>query len=337
VTATDMKHEKRIAQFRSMVGRRLASYLRAGRPGDLSAASRYVMAGGGKRVRSALVLCSCEAVGGAAASAVNAGAAIELMHNFTLVHDDIMDKAPSRRGRATVHVAWDLNTALLVGDILLGHAYDLLLRSDPRILNDLTASFTRGLLEVCRGQAMDLEFERRDDVTTRDYFIMVEMKTGCLLSMACEMGGLLGGGSRKEVLALRRFGRYLGRAFQLQDDLLDVVADQKRLGKPIGGDIIEGKRTYLLLTALDRARGGDRRVLRSVMSSGGRAGRARLPRHVVIHRVTEIYHRTGVLRDTERLVRANTRHALAALDGLRPSPAREGLRWMAEQLVKRAS
>lgn len=337
MTATDVHHKKRIAHLRSMVDRRLASYLRAGKPGDLGTASRYVMAGGGKRVRSALVLLSCEAVGGRPREALNAGAAIELMHNFTLVHDDIMDKARARRGRPTVHVAWDLNTALLVGDILLGHAYDLLLASNPRVLTPLTRAFTRGLLEVCEGQAMDLEFERREDVRVRDYFTMIEMKTGCLLSLACEMGGLLGGASGKELSALRQFGHYVGRAFQLQDDLLDVVADKEQLGKPIGGDIVEGKRTYLLLTALERARGEDRRALRSVMNAGGRAGGTRLPRQVVIRRVTEIYRRTDVLRDTERLVRSNTRRALSALGGLRPSAAREALRWMAEQLVQRAS
>jgi geranylgeranyl diphosphate synthase type II len=320
-----------------MIERRLDSYLKAGRPGDLHSASRYVMVGGGKRVRSSLVLLSCEAVGGKASEAVNAGTAVELLHNFTLVHDDIMDNARSRRGRPTVHVAWNLNTALLVGDVLLGHAYDLLLRSHPRVLTPLTKAFTLGLLEVCEGQALDLEFERRTDVQVRDYFTMIEMKTACLLSLACEMGGLLGGGRRRDLKALRQFGHYLGRAFQLQDDLLDVVARQKALGKPIGGDIMEGKRTYLLLTALERAQGEDRRVLRSVMSRGLHTrGRVRT-RRAVIHRVTEIYRRTGVLRDTERLVRANTRRALGALDLLQPSPAREAMRWMAEQLVQRAS
>jgi geranylgeranyl diphosphate synthase type II len=201
----------------------------------------------------------------------------------------------------------------------------------------LASAFTRGLLEVCEGQAMDLDFESRDDVTVRDYFTMIELKTGCLLSLSCEMGGLLGGGRPGELRALRRFGHFLGRAFQLQDDLLDVVADQRRLGKPIGGDIIEGKRTYLLLTALARARGEDLRTLRSVVNTRRRPGGPRQPRRGIIGRVTEIYRRTGVLRDTERLVRVNTGRALSALDRLRPSPARESLRWMAEQLVQRAS
>lgn len=332
-----MQHTAHLTRLRSMVDRRLARYFRSGRPGDLRTASRYVMAGGGKRVRSTLVQLSCEAVGGRPGAAVNAGAALELMHNFTLVHDDIMDRARSRRGRPTVHVAWNLNTALLVGDILLGHAYDLLLKSDPRVLSTLSSSFTRGLLDVCEGQAMDLEFERRDDVRVRDYFTMIELKTGRLLSLACEMGAVLGGGRPRDLRALRSFGHYLGRAFQLQDDLLDVVADQKRLGKPIGGDIIEGKRTYLLLTALERARGTDLRVLHSVLKTGGRAGGNRAPRQLLVRHVTDIYRRTGVLRDTERLVRANTTRALTSLDKLRPSPARDTLRWMAEQLVQRAS
>jgi geranylgeranyl diphosphate synthase type II len=234
-------------------------------------------------------------------------------------------------------MAWDLNTALLVGDILLGHAYHLLLQSNPRVASRLSSAFTRGLLEVCEGQALDLEFEGREDVEVRDYFTMIELKTGCLLSLSCEMGGLLGGARQDDLKTLRSFGHYLGRAFQLQDDLLDVVADQERLGKPIGGDIVEGKRTYLLLTALERARGDDLRVLRSVLKTGGRSGRSRLPRRILIRRVTEIYRRTGVLRDTETLVRTNTGRALNVLDRLRPSPAREALRWMAEQLVKRAS
>lgn len=320
-----------------MVDRRVATYLKAGRPDDLRTASRYVMAGGGKRVRSALVLLACEAVGGRPAAAVNAGAAIEFMHNFTLVHDDIMDRARSRRGRPTVHVAWNLNIALLTGDILIGHAYDLLLRSQRRVLPQLTAAFTRGLQEVCEGQAMDLDFESRDDVTVSDYFTMIDLKTGCLLSLSCELGGLLGGGRPKDLRALRRFGHYLGRAFQLRDDLLDVVADQKRLGKPIGGDIIEGKRTYLLLTALERARGEDLRVLRSALQTHPGGGGTRLPRRVAIARISDIYRRAGVLRDTENLVRANTQRALSVLDRLRPSPARDALRWMAEQLVLRAS
>jgi geranylgeranyl diphosphate synthase type II len=295
------------------------------------------MAGGGKRVRSALVLLSCEAVGGRAAAAVNAGAAIELMHNFTLVHDDVMDRARARRGRPTVHVAWDLNTALLTGDILLGHAYDLLQRSDAADLPHLTAAFTRGLLEVCEGQAMDLEFERRDDVTVDEYFTMIELKTGALLSLSCELGGLLGGGRPADLRALRRFGLSLGRAFQLQDDLLDVVADQARLGKPVGGDIVEGKRTYLLLTALARATGEDLTVLRSVLRTRRGPGGARETRHGLIRKVTAIYRRTGVLRDVERLVRADTTRALAALDRLQPTQAREALRWLSGQLVQRAS
>lgn len=320
-----------------MVDRRIAAYFRSGPEGDLRVASRYVMTGGGKRVRSALVLLSCEVVGGSSRSAVNAGAAIELMHNFTLVHDDIMDNSRTRRGRPTVHVAWNTNTAILVGDVLIGHAYDILLRSNPRVLPELATLFTRGIQKVCEGQAMDLEFEFREDVSVPDYFTMIEKKTGSLLSLACEMGGLLGGGSGNDLRALRKFGRYLGRAFQLQDDLLDVIADQKRLGKPVGGDIIEGKRTYLLLRALEHAQGGELQALRSVLKAGGRAGRTPTSRRALIRKVTEIYRRTGVLRDTERLVRVNTRQALAALDQLKPSPARDSLRWLAEQLVLRAS
>jgi geranylgeranyl diphosphate synthase type II len=337
VTGDEARHSKRLERFRLMVDRKLAAHFRAGRAGDLRTASRYVMAGGGKRVRSALVLLSCEAAGGKPEAAVNAGAAIELMHNFTLVHDDIMDRSRARRGRPTVHVAWDMNTALLVGDILIGHAYELLLKSTPAAVPRLSAAFTRGLVEVCEGQAMDLEFNGRDTVRARDYFTMIELKTASLLSLSCEIGGLLGGATPGTLRALRRFGRYVGRAFQLQDDLLDVIADQKELGKPVGGDIIEGKRTYLLLTALGRAQGDDLALLRSVMKAGGRHAARRMSRRALTRRVADIYRRTGVLRDTERLVRSNTRRAIGALESLSPSQARTTLRWMAERLVQRAS
>jgi geranylgeranyl diphosphate synthase type II len=322
-----------------MVERRLQHSLRRGSPHDLNDSCRYVLSGGGKRLRAVLVLLGCRAVGGRVAQALDAGAAVEIMHNFTLVHDDIMDSAPARRGRPTVHIRWDSNNALLTGDVLLGTAYEVLLQTRRGDLRQQLELFTAALIEVCRGQALDLEFERRRDVSVREYFGMIEKKTARLIAMAVELGGMIGGGTSRQRDALHRYGHYLGRAFQLQDDLLDVVARERELGKTIGGDIIERKRTYLLLTALERARGADRRALEHLLRlpASSPALRAGAGRTRTVAAVTAIYRRYGVLEDTGRLVRRNTDRALDALRTLPPGEGRTMLRWLAERLVGRSS
>jgi geranylgeranyl diphosphate synthase type II len=316
-----------------MVDRRVAGLADRWRSPVLTEGCRFVLAGGGKRVRSVILLLACEAVGGTPRRAIGAGAAIETMHNFTLVHDDIMDRAVTRRGRPTVHTRWDTNTAILVGDVLLGLAYRTL--PDSPHCEQTMHIFTRGLLEVCEGQALDMEFERRTRVTTRDYFVMIEKKTACLLATAAELGGLLGGGTPRRIAALRAFGIHLGRAFQVQDDLLDVLGKEETFGKTIGGDILEGKRTYLLLRALERARGSDRRALLPVFRRtlpGGSAERRRL-----VRTVTEIYLRTGAVADARRHVARATQRAVAALDSLPETRAREMLRWLAGRLLSRST
>lgn len=325
---------RRSSALRRMVDRRLATVVSRGGPRDLTDACRYVLAGGGKRVRSTLLLLSCEAVGGRLNDALDAGAAIETMHNFTLVHDDVMDNAPSRRGRATVHIRWDLNNALLTGDILLGLAYRSLLRTRSESLPHLIALFTTGLIEVCEGQALDLEFEARSDVTVDEYFTMIEKKTGRLISMATEMGAIIGGGSRAHIDALRLFGHYLGRAFQLQDDLLDVVAEEKQFGKTIGGDIIEGKKTFLLLKAAERAAGKDRILLRKILKRGARGSDSS---RATVAAVTALYRRTGVLDETMDQIHRNTRKAVAILDALPAGRATAMLRWLSDSLLHRVS
>ena len=334
---TDAQCAYRLERLRGEIERRLRRRLRRGSPHDLNEACRYVLDGGGKRLRAVLVVLACRAVGGRTEQALDAGAAVEIMHNFTLVHDDIMDSALSRRGRPTVHIRWDLNNALLTGDVLLGVAYEALLESRRREVRPLLELFTAGLIEVCRGQALDLEFERRSDVTVREYFHMIEKKTGRLIAMAAHLGGMLGRGSPRQLRALRTFGHHLGRAFQLQDDLLDIVADHAQFGKTIGGDIIERKRTYLLLTALERARGKDRRTLRWLLAlpNNDRALRTAAGRTRTIATVTDIYQRHGVLQDARRLVRRDTNRALRALSELPPGEGRTMLKWLAEHLVVR--
>ncbi|MBP1690844.1 MAG: polyprenyl synthetase [Bacteroidetes bacterium] len=331
---------RRYLRLRNRVDRYLVSLITDRTPRQLHEACAYVLTGGGKRLRAALVILSAEAVGGSAAKALPAGAAVEIMHNFTLVHDDIMDHARTRRGRPTVHVRWDLNTALLAGDTLLAVAYEQLLRTDVADQETLLRLFTRSVIGVCEGQALDLEFERRNDITVDDYYGMIDLKTGLLISAAAELGARIGGGSSRDVNRLRTFGRYLGRAFQLQDDLLDVVGDEKQFGKSIGGDILEGKRTFLLLTARERARKSDRdmltRVLRRKTSPPART-ESPAQRRALIATVRSLYDAYGVIRDTEDAVMRNTRQATEALRALSPTAARETLHALARTLVHRES
>ena len=333
-------HQRRYDLLRRRVDRHLASLITPGSPRALHDACAYVLSGGGKRLRAILVLLGCEAVGGSATRALHAAAAVEIMHNFTLVHDDIMDHAPTRRGRPTVHVRWDLNTALLTGDTLLAIAYANLLRtrhSDQKTLTDL---FTQSVIGVCEGQALDLEFEQRGNVRVADYFRMIEQKTGRLITVATELGGRIGDASPAQIRALRSFGHHLGRAFQLQDDLLDVIGDEREFGKAIGGDILEGKRTYLLLRARERARGADRavldRVLRRKTSPAPRTETA-AQRRALVARVRELYNAYGVIDETRQAILDNTVRAVRALRVLPASPAHTTLHWLAGALVHRAS
>jgi geranylgeranyl diphosphate synthase type II len=261
------------------------------------------------------------------------------MHNFTLVHDDIMDHAVSRRGAPTVHVKWDLNTALLTGDTLTALAFEELLKTRSGNVRSLVQLLARGVHDVCEGQAIDLAFERRNDVTVAEYFDMIARKTGRLITTSTELGARIGGGSPSMVRALRVFGAHLGRAFQLQDDLLDIIGDEKRFGKTIGGDIVEGKRTFLLLTALEHSRGADRKLLEQVLRRKTSPGRRLSPagRRSLVADVRAVYERTAVISATRRMVDGETRRALRALAVIPASPARTMLHWLSTSLVDRAS
>jgi geranylgeranyl diphosphate synthase type II len=327
-------NEHRFAYLRKLIDHRLEAVVRNHEPRDLMEGSRYVLSAPGKRVRSTLVILSCEAVGGRIKDALDAAVAIEMLHNFTLVHDDVMDNAPSRRGRATVHTKWDVNNAILVGDTILGLAYRALLQSKTNHIRRATRLFTDGFVEVCEGQAFDLEYGQRPNINLRDYYRMISKKTGKLIATAAEVGALMGNGTPKQIAALRTFGRHIGRAFQIQDDLLDVVADEKDLGKQIGGDIAEGKKTFLLVQSLERTRGKDNTILRSLntrrlgpLSAGGQ--------RVLVEKVTGIYKRCGAIEAADRQIRHETAAGIRTLNLLPPSNARSMLRWMSEMLVQR--
>jgi geranylgeranyl diphosphate synthase type II len=328
---TNERFQRRYAHFRTQINRRLSALTRSCASSDLAEGCRYVLLSGGKRVRASLVLLSAEAVGGHAADALHAAAATEILHNFTLVHDDIMDHAVTRRGKPTVHKKWNVNYALLVGDILVGLAYHSLLRTHSSHTQRTAEIFTKGLLEVCDGQARDLSYEKATRITPRNYFTMIEKKTARLFAMAAELGAVVGGGTPEHIRSLRIFGHYLGRAFQVQDDLLDVVADEQEFGKIIGGDIRERKKTFLWLQAIEHSAGREKQTLQQLMNP-----RLRITQHTV-SRIARLYRTSGAIDRARMRIYADTRKATAALRALPRNEATEMLRWFSEQLVHRVS
>lgn len=328
--------EQRYHTLRQAIDKRLHSLAAASGPHDVGAACKYVLTSGGKRIRAVLVLLACQAVGGKARHALSAATAVEILHNFTLVHDDVMDNATSRRGKPTVQKQWNLNVAVLSGDILLGRAYEELLRTRSPHLPEMVDVLTDAFLTVCEGQALDLEFESRDNVSLREYFAMIEKKTGRLITAATELGALAGNGSPAQRSALHSFGSALGRAFQLQDDLLDVVAEEQEFGKRIGGDIVEGKRTFLFLSAMERARGADRKTLDHVVRKR-KNFKSNAERQLAIRRISDIYHKTGVLRLARQLIAQETRRATNSALRLPDNPGRSMLLWLSDMLLRRSS
>jgi geranylgeranyl diphosphate synthase type II len=321
-------HAYQYSQYKRLVDRSLSGFVREQVPRSLYEPLKYVLDGGGKRIRPVLLLLSCEAVGGNPTKALHAGAAIEILHNFTLVHDDIMDRASSRRGRQTVHTKWDTNVAILVGDGLLALAYRSLLKTSSPNIQEIARIFTEGVVEVCEGQSYDKEFETRSAVGVKDYLLMIDKKTAKMVAVAAEIGGLIGNGSRSSILALRKYGEYVGRAFQIQDDLLDIIGDEKELGKAVGGDLIEGKKTFLLLEALRAARGRDRKLLADVVRNKGGSRR-------LIPAYRRIYFETGAIDAARRRIKNDIDKAKKELHRLPASRAQAMLAWFADMLLNR--
>ncbi|WP_339623378.1 polyprenyl synthetase family protein [uncultured Winogradskyella sp.] len=220
-------------------------------PKNLYHPINYILNLGGKRLRPVLTLMTAEIFGGNVNKAMNAALSIEVFHNFSLVHDDIMDDAPLRRGKATVHEKWDINTGILSGDAMLIMAYQLFENYKPSTFLALAKLFSKTALEVCEGQQYDVDFETRSDVTISEYLKMIEYKTAVLVGAAMKMGAIVADASEEDQNAIYDFGRYLGIAFQLQDDYLDAFGNPETFGKQVGGDIIENKKTYLYLKALE--------------------------------------------------------------------------------------
>ncbi len=317
-----------IERYRSEINNRISSILTKREPVSMYEAGRYVLDAGGKRIRPLLTLFSCDAVGGKWRNALPAALAIEILHNFTLVHDDIMDASDSRRGRATVHKKWNENIAILVGDALIAVAYHSLLESTSGRLEEITSLFTDGLLEVCEGQTLDMEFEQMYDVKVDHYLNMIEKKTGALLRIAAAIGGVIGNANAKQLKALHEFGTFLGLAFQIQDDLLDVTAELIKLGKPVHNDIKTGKRTFLLLYANEQASKSQKLILQHVFNRTAGSTRE-------INAVLDVYTQTKAPDAARDAVAHYTSMAEKCLDRLPKTEGRDNLRSFANMLLGR--
>src|SRR5690606_32587676 len=239
-----------IAALQTIIGEALTERNFPDNPNTLYEPIKYFLAIGGKRLRPVLTLLAAELFGATIKEGLPAALAIEMFHNFTLMHDDIMDEAPLRRGRETIHKKWDINTAILSGDATLIRAYQLLAECKPELLAELLKVFNKMAQEVCEGQQLDMDFEKLATVTEEEYLHMIRLKTSVLLGAALEIGAILGGADKQDRSNLYTFGVNIGIAFQLQDDILDVYGDPSKFGKQVGGDIIENKKTYLLIHAL---------------------------------------------------------------------------------------
>ena len=270
-----------------------------------------------------------KAVGGRPEECIRAAVAVELLHNFTLVHDDIMDSDDWRRGRETVHRKWDRNVAILAGDGLLVLAYQSLLGMPTVRRERVFDAFTKALMGVCEGQALDKEFEQRQDVTAADYLWMVDKKTGTLLELAASLGALLAGASEARIDALARYGAALGRAFQLQDDLLEITSDRGTMGKSLGSDLAEGKKTFLLIHALDRATPKQRKIIEAKLY------RSRVS-EMDVREIRTLYDSLDVLDLTRTEIVRHVRHAQQMLSALRPD-SRGELHLFADVLLSRTS
>ncbi|MFT4605575.1 MAG: geranylgeranyl diphosphate synthase type II [Rhodothermales bacterium] len=297
-------------------------------PVELYGPAQYVLEGGGKRLRPLLVLLAAEMHGGSVETALPAGVSVEVFHNFTLVHDDIMDNADTRRGRETVHLRWDEPTAILVGDLLMGIAYEGLAHLPPEGVPAALGSFSVMVRQLCEGQTLDMAFETRSDVTLDEYVRMIDGKTGALLGCALQLGAIAAGAGAEDRANMLLAGRDIGRAFQIQDDLLDLTADSADWGKQVGGDVLEGKRTWLLISALERAQGDDLALLKRVM-----AGHVKVDEIPAVRGTMESL---GVLKDTADAVILHSEAAIGHLRAAPQSPARETVIELVRSMQARA-
>ena len=308
----------------------LGEYTNFKEPKNLYQPVHYILNLGGKRLRPILTLMSSEIFGCDYEKAMNAALSVEIFHNFSLVHDDIMDDAPLRRGQKTVHEKWDLNTGILSGDAMLILAYQLFEKYDLETFHSLAKLFSRTALEVCEGQQYDIDFEVRNDVTISEYLTMIEFKTAVLVGAALKMGAIVAKASVEDQNGMYEFGKNLGIAFQLQDDYLDAFGDPNVFGKQVGGDIIENKKTYLYIKSLEFLNEKDKGIIQDLFSSNSEDNSLK------IETVKHLFIESGAAEATKKAILDFTNKSFSVLKDLKISEDKKRiLRQFGEQLMHR--
>lgn len=317
-----------IKEYSAMAGQAIDNLdLGSGKPEKLYMPITYTLEGGGKRLRPIMLLMAADAFGGNPEKAIKPAVGIEIFHNFTLLHDDVMDASDTRHRMPTVHKKWDENTAILSGDAMLTLATELIANVDTQLLPEILKTFNQMAMHLYEGQRLDMDFEKRDDVSAAEYREMIEGKTGALMGAAAKIGALIGGSSANDARKMEEFGMHLGIAFQIQDDWLDVYGDSATFGKPIGGDILNDKKTFLRLTAIERA-GSLRNALNSAFSLP--------PSEDKIKSVRGLYTLLGVSDIATKTVAEESDAAINALEATSmPEDGRKAFRILAESLVRR--
>ncbi len=321
-------HLKIYKEELNIIENRLTKLLVGKEPKSLYEPCEYILQAGGKRLRPFLVLVSSKAVGGNFNQVYNAAVAVEILHNFTLVHDDIMDNSILRRGRATLHNKYDLSTAILAGDSLIALAYENLLKDCNDNAKKIFSTFTLAVKEVCEGQSYDKEFELRRTVSISEYKNMIYKKTAALTEMCCSIGAQIACSDNVQLEAMKNYGKNLGMAFQIQDDLLDITAKEHEFGKRIGSDLIEGKKTYLFLRALEKAGERERKALLKVIERKG-------IKLCEVSKYKALYLKLGVVKDAEREIIKYTKLALRNLPSLKNDDGKKLMLWLANYLTYR--
>ena len=324
---------ERLQSLRTVVNENLSALVADREPGVLYDPIRYVLDGGGKRIRPVLLLLVADALGTRPPAALPAALSVEVFHNFTLVHDDIMDASDERRGRPTVHTArdrgWGVSTAILTGDMMMGLSYELLTRLDAEFDRWAVQQVFHPMVEqLCRGQALDEALEAEADATVEDYLDMIDGKTVALFAAAFEIGAILGDADREARAALRRAGRDLGRGFQIQDDLIDLTGDRDETGKPVGGDLVNGKKTYVTLKALERAEADRRSWLKTMLDKPTLTASE-------VDEVRSWMREAGVFDDTEAAYTRYFNDARRALQLLPDTPSTDTLHFVLDYVQER--
>lgn len=297
-------------------------------PANLYEPIKYIMSLGGKRIRPVMVLMAAELFTDEVTKALDVALAVETFHNFTLVHDDIMDNAPLRRGKQTVHEKWGVNNAILSGDVMMVESNKHLSKVDVNVLKPVLDTFNQTAQGVCEGQQLDMEFETRDDVSIEEYLEMIRLKTAVLLGGAMKLGAIVGGADEKNAALLYQFGENLGVAFQLQDDILDVYGDPEKFGKQVGGDIISNKKTFLHLTAKQLIKAEETNILLGEHESAEQK----------VSAVTELYNSYSIKQLSNTKMEQYLTKAYQALDALEVAENRKTyLRELTKQIMERES